>query len=45
MIVDFHCHSNASDGTFPPASLAAEADRLGFAAVAVNAFLQANALI
>ena len=36
MIVDFHCHSNASDGTFPPASLAAEADRLGFAAVAIT---------
>lgn len=36
MTVDFHAHSTASDGTFAPALLAQEADRLGFAAIAIT---------
>ena len=34
MIVDFHVHSTASDGTFRPAELAEKAVRGGFAALA-----------
>ena len=36
MIVDFHCHSTASDGTEAPAALAAAAGRGGFAALALT---------
>ena len=36
MIVDFHVHSTASDGTFSPAELAERAERGGFAAFALT---------
>lgn len=36
MIVDFHCHSSASDGTEAPTALAASAGRGGFAALAIT---------
>ena len=36
MIVDFHVHSTASDGTFSPAELAEKAERGGFAAIALT---------
>ena len=36
MIVDFHVHSTASDGTCAPAELAAQAARGGFAAMALT---------
>lgn len=36
MIVDFHVHSTASDGTFAPSELAAKAERGGFAAIALT---------
>lgn len=36
MIVDFHVHSTASDGTFRPAELAEKAVRGGFAALALT---------
>ena len=36
MIVDFHVHSTASDGTLPPAKLVAEAAGRGFAGLALT---------
>ncbi len=36
MIVDFHCHSTASDGTTPPAQLAEMARAGGFTALALT---------
>lgn len=36
MIVDFHVHSNASDGTFAPSEIAAKAKKGGFAAIALT---------
>ena len=36
MIVDFHCHSTASDGTFPPSEIASMALRGGYAAIALT---------
>ena len=36
MIVDFHVHSTASDGTFSPAELAEKAERGGFTAIALT---------
>ena len=36
MIVDFHVHSTASDGTFSPAELVEKAERGGFAAFAIT---------
>ena len=36
MIVDFHVHSNASDGTFAPTELVAKAAKGGFAAIALT---------
>lgn len=36
MIVDFHVHSTASDGTFAPSELAAKAAKGGFAAIALT---------
>ena len=36
MIVDFHVHSTASDGTFAPRDIAAEAVRGGYAAIALT---------
>lgn len=36
MLVDFHVHSTASDGTFAPAELAAKAKKDGFAAIAIT---------
>lgn len=36
MIVDFHVHSTASDGTFAPRDIAAEAARGGYAAIALT---------
>ena len=33
MIVDFHVHSTASDGTFAPRDIAADAASGGFAAI------------
>ena len=36
MIVDFHVHSNASDGTFAPTELVAKATKGGFAAIALT---------
>lgn len=36
MIVDFHVHSNASDGTFAPAEIAAKAERGGFRSIALT---------
>ena len=36
MIVDFHVHSTASDGTFAPRDIAADAARGGFAAIALT---------
>lgn len=36
MIVDFHCHSTASDGTCAPGELAARAQAGGFAALALT---------
>lgn len=36
MIVDFHVHSNASDGTFAPAEIAAKAKKGGFTAIALT---------
>lgn len=36
MIVDFHVHSTASDGTFAPAELARKAAKGGFAAIALT---------
>ena len=36
MRVDFHCHSTASDGTLPPAELAARARGVGLAALALT---------
>lgn len=36
MIVDFHVHSTASDGTFAPAELARKAVKGGFAAIALT---------
>ena len=36
MIVDFHCHSTASDGTFAPTEIARRAADEGFAALALT---------
>lgn len=36
MIVDFHVHSTASDGTFAPRDIASEAARGGYAAIALT---------
>jgi len=36
MTVDFHVHSTASDGTCAPAEIASEAERGGFAAIALT---------
>ena len=36
MIVDFHCHSTASDGTFEPREIAAKAREGGFRALALT---------
>lgn len=36
MIVDFHVHSNASDGTFAPSEIAAKAKKGGFTAIALT---------
>lgn len=36
MLVDFHVHSTASDGTFPPREIAAQATSRGFAAIALT---------
>lgn len=36
MIVDFHVHSTASDGTYAPAELAEKAAKNGFAAIALT---------
>ncbi len=36
MLVDFHVHSTASDGTFAPSEIASEAERGGFAAIALT---------
>lgn len=36
MIVDFHVHSNASDGTFSPSEIAAKAEKGGFRAIALT---------
>jgi len=36
MTVDFHCHSTASDGTFPPLEIASMASRGGYAAIALT---------
>ncbi len=36
MIVDFHCHSTASDGTFAPAEIAAQARAGGFRVLALT---------